>query len=296
MVDPLSTAYDFIPANPYTLKPLAQLRDLSTHQNLSDSILSLEAAVQMDPSDATAWKNLGLRQQENENEVAAITALRTATELDPTLLDSWIALAVSYTNDSMYSEAYKALEGWIAHNPAYANLISAQPRTHLHDFLTDLYLAAVRTGDGQMDPGLQMGLGILFNISSEHEKALDCFRACLALHPQDYMLWNKLGATLANARQPARALEAYERALRLNPDFLRARYNVAIALVQMGRYTEGVEHLLSILEAQERNLHSLSSASTWNTLGMIMDRYLNRPDLAQAALRKDLDAFRNESP
>ncbi|KAI9335937.1 hypothetical protein BDR26DRAFT_517839 [Obelidium mucronatum] len=126
----LSFGYDFIPNNPYISHPLQHLRDVGSHANLSESILSLEAAVQVDPMDATTWKNLGLRQQENENEVAAISALRKAIELDPTLLDSWIALSVSYTNDSLYSEAYKALEGWIQNNESYSHLLKNSRSRH----------------------------------------------------------------------------------------------------------------------------------------------------------------------
>ncbi|KAJ3031398.1 UNVERIFIED_CONTAM: hypothetical protein HDU68_004478 [Siphonaria sp. JEL0065] len=313
----LEFGYTFIPNNPYLTHPIATLKNIATHENLTTSILSLEAACQVDPMDATSWKNLGLRQQENENETAAINALQRAIDLDPTLLDSWIALAVSYTNDGVYSEAYKALEGWIKNNNQYQGLLDGRERgVSQHEFLTSVLIDAVRISGGHdMDTGIQMSLGVLFNISGDHEKAMDCFQACLATHPQDYMLWNKLGATLANSKEPARALEAYRRALELNPGFLRARYNVAVALLQLGQYGDSARHLVSILEAQERNvaavvedgygggamtneervwqLHSMSSGSTWNTLWMVMDRYLNRPDLAKAADLKNLDAFRN---
>ncbi|KAJ3130783.1 hypothetical protein HK100_007501 [Physocladia obscura] len=296
----ISHNYDFIMANPYVRNvPLSQLKDISRHANLTDSILSLEAAAQIDPLDATSWKNLGLRQQENENENAAISALRNATKLDPSLLDSWIALSVSYTNENMFSEAYKALESWIANNPKYSHLLSSSASasvTNHHEYLANLYIAAARTNSDstKLDAGVQMALGVLFNISGEHSKAVDCFAACLKIHPQDYMLWNKLGATLANSKDPRKALEAYGRALELNPGFLRARYNVAIAFVQLGNYSDAARQLVAVLEAQEENvksvveggvevngdyekmvlqMHSLSSASAWNTLWMIMDRY-----------------------
>ncbi|KAH8675779.1 hypothetical protein BX600DRAFT_432332 [Xylariales sp. PMI_506] len=243
------------------------MRIMQEGGNLSLAALAFEAAAQKNPQHVEAWVQLGAAQAQNEKETAAIRALEQAKNLDPNNLSALMTLAVSYTNEGYDSTAYRTLERWLS--VKYPSIISPadlSPATDLgftdrqvlHDNVTKLFIQAANLSpDGEhMDPDVQVGLGVLFYGAEEYEKAVDCFSSALASSElgssnqssQVHLLWNRLGATLANSGKSEDAIAAYEKALTLRPNFVRARYNLGVSCINMGCHQEAAGHLLAALE------------------------------------------------
>jgi peroxin-5 len=308
--------------------------------NLSLAALAFEAAVQKEPQHIDAWVLLGSAQAQNEKETPAIRALEQALKLDPNNLTALMGLAVSYTNEGYDSTAYRTLERWLSIK--YPDIISPSQlssdaevgftdRHQLHEKVTDLFiLAAQKSPDGEhMDPDVQVGLGVLFYGAEEYDKAVDCFSAALAStesgtsnqRDQVHLLWNRLGATLANSGRSEEAIAAYEKALTLRTNFVRARYNLGVSCINIGCYEEAASHLLGALamhkvvenegrekardilgggdgnvtEAElERMISQNQSTNLYDTLRRVFSQ-MGRRDLAErVVVGMDVEGFRGD--
>jgi len=263
--------------------------------------------VQRDPTNAAAWFELGVKQQENEREAKAIQALQRATELDSTHLSAWLALSVSHTNDNNRLGAYDAVREWALRNPTYETVLAGTTLAagKRGDFpgLIDVLIQMARHADqqGGVDADVQVALAVLLNTTEEYGKAVDCFLTALAVRPNDWLLYNRVGATMANNGRAADALEYYHRALDLNPSYIRARFNLGISCINLRRYEEAASHILDALVLQDSDgvadgtgmneTRGLTTSTLWDSLKTTCLN-LRRADLAAMCDRRDLSEFR----
>ncbi|KAJ7268751.1 hypothetical protein B0H12DRAFT_1096493 [Mycena haematopus] len=278
-----------------------------------DSVLELEAAVQRTPTSAPAWFDLGVKQQANEREKQALQALTRAVELDPSYLAAWLALAVSHTNDGNRAGTHDAVRQWVERNERYGGAVARYRAAHPDEenahadrfgsLIQCLIEMARSEGEsGEIDADIQIALAVLLNTNEDYEKAQDCFRTALAVRPDDWLLYNRVGATMANSGRAEEALQYYHRALELNPMYIRARFNLGISCINLRRFEEAAHHILDALGLQESDGVSYGADTNTNTSGVTTTAlwdslrtacmHMQRPDLSTFCDRQDLEGFR----
>ena len=112
-----------------------------------------------------------------------------------------------------------------------------------------------------------------FAFFKRHRRAIDEFRAALALDPNLVEAWRGVGFLSAQENEPAQAIVALEEAVRLAPDDADTRFNLGFLRHQRGDVDTAVEQFKAALRLKP----ILDRA--WYGLGLI---YLQRDELAAA--------------
>ncbi|XP_065192906.1 peroxisomal targeting signal 1 receptor-like [Sycon ciliatum] len=281
--------------------------------DLASAILYFEAEVKARPDSIQGWQYLGTTLANNEQEPEAIIALKKCLSLESGNLTALMTLAVGLTNENYPLQACDTLCEWVKANPAYSHLAatsadipeSADARASSlmsqskFQHAQQLFLDAARISPDKLDADVQVGLGVLFHLALEYDKAIDCFTAAVHAQPDNAHLWNKLGATLANSNRSAEAVDAYRQALALSPGFIRCRYNLGISCMNLGAHKEASEHFVSSLDQQRQGRaldgqRSTMSDSIWRTLRTCLVLLGGDRNLLRLADDFDLDGLIKE--
>ena len=182
---------------------------LQNQGRLEEALKAFDKAVQLKPDVAELWKNLGNVLVELERPADALLSFQHILTLDPRHWEAAYQSAILLHQLGRLEEAIKHFDLCDRLRPDHALTLRARARS-------------------------------LRDLNRLEEALLDSRRAC-ALDPGDAGTCNGLGDILA--RWPDRqeeALQWFDRALELQPDFIQALTNKALVLAQLHRSEEAI--------------------------------------------------------
>ncbi|WWC97367.1 hypothetical protein V866_004246 [Kwoniella sp. B9012] len=307
---PQNRGYDYASNNIHDSSELAVLwaeanRIVTDGGSLTQAGLMLESFVrrstaqdrqQLNVSATEAWSLLGRVHAMDEKEEPAMRAFEEGRKTlgeegvrgkESVAGEMLTNLAISYVNESLDLAALTVLHQYLSlvhpthagQAPSRSSLGDNNSPWALHESMAERFLNLAREqwqNTQSVDPNVQVGLGTLYYMMDNYEEARGCWTNALGEKPDDYLLWNRLGATLANGGNSEEAVDAYRRALELKPTFTRAIFNLGVACLNIGVYKESAEHLLAALSLhsnqsqsdpdRDSDILSSDSWSIWSTL------------------------------
>jgi len=81
----------------------------------------------------------------------------------------------------------------------------------------------------------------LFINESKYAEAVDAYDKAIALDPRNASVWYMKGYALSYMNEKDKAIEAYDKAIEINPQYASAWNNKAYVLSTLGKYDEAIE-------------------------------------------------------
>jgi tetratricopeptide (TPR) repeat protein len=202
-----------------------------TEQNAMDKAAAqLQEAVSLRPDFAEAWSDLGQARKTLLDDAGALAAFARAVELSPDDAVAQYRLGAEYLHMAKIPEAIEHLQ------------VAAKLNSDDQSALYSLQLALRE--DGQLEPARQVKEK-LAELLRKRDKASERALAAVQINNQ--------GAELEKAGDLRGALEKYRAALELNPEHVGIRTNLAVALLRLGQWSQGIAELREALRRDPGN-------------------------------------------
>ncbi len=126
------------------------------------------------------------------------------------------------------------------------------------------------------------GKGDVFEAQGKYGAAVNAYDKALEIDPQNEYFWFSRGFDLYRLGRYNAAVQSYDRVIELDPSDLATWYNRGEALRMQGRYLDAIQSYDSAIEIDPKN------ANAWNSKGLAL-KALGRTGDAYAAFARAKD-------
>lgn len=231
-------------------------RESGSGQEVVDAARSLVARR---PGEADSWVNLAQRLNAPEEIAERIAAIDRALQIDPRSVDALQLKAYALADQGDLAAAIQVAEAnhWAGRAPASLRATAADlvARTDLAQGVRRLEALV------QDEPSYAWAWRQLAEWRRVAEQWGDCLRVAehwtTALDPHDAIGWGYLGDACAHCGQTDRAIEAFVRAIQLDPSYVYAALSLADLQMDAQRYSQAASTLDGISAYEREGLVEL---------------------------------------
>lgn len=203
-----------------TARLLQDARDMYRRGRLDEAATLYRSVLQMDKTNARAWQELGLVENQRAKYQDALASFECALQLNSSLI---AALNGKATSLGMLQRNQEALE------------------TYEHVLLLDAQNITAWSGKGSA-----------LSLLQRHQEALASFEHVLQMEPDNAFAWNGKGIALNALAHPEQALAAFDMALHWQPQMAQAWSNKGLIYLQQARNQEALEAFEHALAQDDR--------------------------------------------
>jgi superkiller protein 3 len=291
--EPGNAVYQYVAAYIYDLKGNSQRAERGYQKALS-----------IDPEISMANYNLGYLYIEKKEMEKAIPFFKKELEINPGHSDTYIQLGRSYYKNKQYPKAIAVLEKLLAKNPGNkkANDILGHAYYDMGERQKALnkWRATVKLDPQDIESGEHNVIGLLYDRKGFYHNAIKEFQKGIKNNPRNVRLYNNLGLALMHkvnaktfgkrekrareAKYIKAAIDAFKKALEINPKFALAYLNLGEAYEAHGQTSQSLELFEKYVEIRPSDVNGL------NRLGIaykLLGQYDNATKVFEKAIKRN---------
>lgn len=220
-----------------------------------------------------------------------VTLYKTYAQFNP---NTWYKakILVSGNNIKVYVDGVLKIN-YIDDKPLPSGRINFETFTNAHIHFDDISIQVpskeVSSPSGSSgDSQLWNSKGIAFSEAGKYQDALNAFDKAIELDPNNANAWENKGYALQDLGRYKEAVEALDRALEFNPDNLNALARKGWSLDALGKRTETIAVAQEVINKSDRLIAvNLNDNNAWHYKGTELN-FLGKYDEAITALDKAL--------
>ncbi|WP_197138510.1 tetratricopeptide repeat protein [Crateriforma conspicua] len=255
-LDAAEAAYRrLIERRPDAIQPVQLLGALLVQTDRpGEAVTWIRKAIELQPTVAEYHVNLGSAYSRLKNYPEAITAYRAAIRLRSNYVDAYRNLGSVLVKSRRFEDAIEPLSKAHDLDPTHRQTVLRLARAYLRAGQAENAMAcfdAVVKQHPNDEPAL-LGLAqSLLNVDDASPRLLDLWKRLSELRPDDHRVWLNLSSAALKNRQPRLARDAVERSLELCPGFGPALCQLGIVESSEGRFESAETHLRKALATSD---------------------------------------------